>query len=332
MIKRKVAIGISTLTLMIACSPLQVQAASQNINACTGNNYNSMMPSNFSFSNCGSFSDLENLFGSGNCTITGNTSNRMMIGNLGSCPTGVKSGSCPTSVKSGSCTTDCQSGSCTTDCESGSCATDCQSESCVTDCESGSCTTNSKSEKRGAVAKTETTAKTETAPKTETATKTEIATKTETAAKTETVAKTEIEATTKNTDKVDTATSESTFATEVVRLVNVERAKQGLGALKIDAKVTSAANVRAKEIIQSFAHTRPNGSSFATALKESGANYSGCGENIAWGQQSPETVVKAWMNSAGHRANILNPKFTTIGVGNTQNSNGTPYWVQLFTY
>ncbi|MBE5993436.1 MAG: hypothetical protein E7247_13755 [Paenibacillaceae bacterium] len=115
-------------------------------------------------------------------------------------------------------------------------------------------------------------------------------------------------------------------------MVNAERAKAGLAPLTIDANVEKAANVRANEIQTSFEHVRPNGSSFSTALREQSVNFQGAGENIAWGQKTPEEVMNAWMNSAGHRANILNKNFTHIGVGNLQNSAGTQYWVQLFTY
>jgi uncharacterized protein YkwD len=126
--------------------------------------------------------------------------------------------------------------------------------------------------------------------------------------------------------------STSSYAKQVVNLVNKERAKAGLSALTIDSKVEKAALVRAKEIQSSFSHTRPNGSMFASALKEAGVSYNGAGENIAWGQKTPEEVVTAWMNSPGHRANILNKNFKYIGVGNLQNSSGAQYWVQLFTY
>ena len=68
------------------------------------------------------------------------------------------------------------------------------------------------------------------------------------------------------------------------------------------------------------------------ALKEAGVSYRGAGENIAWGQKSPEEVMKGWMNSAGHRANILNERFTAIGVGYHQNNKGVNYWSQLFIY
>ena len=123
----------------------------------------------------------------------------------------------------------------------------------------------------------------------------------------------------------------SAQAAEVARLVNAERAKQGLSALKIDVRVQSAAQVRATEIEKSFSHTRPNGSSCFTALAEAGASYQGAGENIAWGQKTPAAVMNAWMNSSGHRANILSSKFTTIGVGVAE-IGGTLYWTQLFTY
>ena len=121
------------------------------------------------------------------------------------------------------------------------------------------------------------------------------------------------------------------YLKQVVDLVNAERAKEGLAPLSVNAKVQAAAQVRAMESEKLFSHTRPDGSSFATALKEQGVSYRRAGENIAWGQRTPEQVVNAWMNSAGHRANIMNPNFTTIGVGYYQNANGTNYWCQLFT-
>lgn len=119
------------------------------------------------------------------------------------------------------------------------------------------------------------------------------------------------------------------YIQQITNLVNVERSKAGLAPLTLDKKVTAAAQVRAEEIRQSFSHTRPNGSNFATALREENISYRRAGENIAWGQPSPEAVVKAWMNSSGHRANILNKNFTKIGVGYAQ-YNGRNYWSQLF--
>lgn len=126
----------------------------------------------------------------------------------------------------------------------------------------------------------------------------------------------------------DTNTS---YAGQVVDLVNVHRANAGLSPLTMLDDLNNAALIRAKETTQSFSHTRPNGSSFSSVLNENGISYKGAGENIAWGQQTPEAVVNGWMNSDGHRANILNSDYTSIGVG-YYSYNSTPYWVQLFTY
>ena len=128
------------------------------------------------------------------------------------------------------------------------------------------------------------------------------------------------------------ADKELTFAEQVVELVNQERTKAGLNAVTLDQNIASAALVRAKEIETSFSHTRPNGSKFSTALTEQGVTFKGAGENIAWGQKSPEAVMQAWMNSEGHRANILNKNFTKLGVGYSQNAAGRNFWTQLFTY
>lgn len=134
------------------------------------------------------------------------------------------------------------------------------------------------------------------------------------------------------TSQPDSSIEELSFAEQVVKLVNKERAKAGLSALTLDEEITSAALIRANEIETSFSHTRPDGRDFSSVLKDQGISFRGAGENIAWGQKSPEEVMNAWMNSDGHRANILNPNFTKIGVGHRQNSSGRNYWVQLFTY
>ena len=107
-----------------------------------------------------------------------------------------------------------------------------------------------------------------------------------------------------------------------------------------DETVTTAAMTRSKEIEKSFSHTRLDGRGFGTAITDLGITYRGAGEiptlvtNTAkvWGQKTPEAVMNAWMNSEGHRANILNPNFKKIGVGYRTNSQGTTYWTQLFTY
>ena len=122
----------------------------------------------------------------------------------------------------------------------------------------------------------------------------------------------------------------SGYADAVVKLVNQERAKAGLKSLSVNQAAAAAANVRAREIEGAFSHTRPNGSSFSTALKEQGASYRAAGENIAYGQRSAEQVMEGWMNSSGHRANILNAQYTAIGVGVYRSASGTLHWVQLF--
>lgn len=129
----------------------------------------------------------------------------------------------------------------------------------------------------------------------------------------------------------ETDINKLSYAEQVVELVNAERAKAGLGALTLDKSIEAAALVRAREIEISFSHTRPDGRSFSTVLNDNGISFSGAGENIAWGQKSPEEVVNAWMNSPSHRANILNSRFTKIGVGYYQNQSGRNFWTQLFT-
>lgn len=125
------------------------------------------------------------------------------------------------------------------------------------------------------------------------------------------------------------STGDSSYAYQVVDLVNQERAKYGLSALSVDTTLMNAAQKRAIETVTSFSHTRPNGSAFSTVLSEYNYSYRTAGENIAYGQRTPEEVVNAWMNSSGHRANILNSSYTKIGVG-CYKSGSTYYWSQLF--
>lgn len=119
------------------------------------------------------------------------------------------------------------------------------------------------------------------------------------------------------------------YILRILELVNEERAKVGLNQVTLDTAASKAAQIRAKEIVSNFSHTRPNGSSCFTALSEQDVRYRTAGENIAWGQRTPEQVMEGWMNSSGHRANILNETFTHIGVGYHQ-QNGVNYWTQLF--
>ncbi|KMW22659.1 CAP domain-containing protein [Enterocloster citroniae] len=131
-------------------------------------------------------------------------------------------------------------------------------------------------------------------------------------------------------DQPETDGSQDAFANQVVKLVNEERAKAGLSPLSVNSKAVNAAQTRAREIEKSFSHTRPDGSSFNTALTEAGVSFRGAGENIAYGQTTPQQVMEGWMNSSGHRANILNANYTSIGVGHYKNGAGVDYWTQLF--
>ncbi|MDE6780376.1 MAG: hypothetical protein K2J40_02815 [Ruminococcus sp.] len=119
------------------------------------------------------------------------------------------------------------------------------------------------------------------------------------------------------------------YAYQVAAIVNRERAANGLKLLKYSDTLSDAAIVRANEIQTYFSHTRPNGTSCFTAVTDMGIRYRYIGENIAYGQKSPEDVMNAWMNSSGHRANILSENFDYIGIGVTYR-NGTYYWTQFF--
>lgn len=121
------------------------------------------------------------------------------------------------------------------------------------------------------------------------------------------------------------------YRLEVVRLTNAERVKKGLQSLSIDVAVTAAAIVRTKELPLSTTHERPDGRRCFTALDEAGYNYRTAGENLAAGYKTPSEVVDGWMNSEGHRENILNDQFGHIGVGVEMDENGRLYWLQMFT-
>lgn len=170
--------------------------------------------------------------------------------------------------------------------------------------------------------------------KTTTTTK-KATTTTTTPKKTTTITTKEAIITTKVTSTKDYPYDNKTYEyiAEVVRLCNIERAEAGLSPLTLDPTLTKATMIRADELTELFSHTRPDGNSCFTALEEVGADYMTAGENIACGYVSPKDVVDGWMSSEGHRANILNEKFTKIGVGYVYSSSGIyrHYWVQMFT-
>lgn len=121
----------------------------------------------------------------------------------------------------------------------------------------------------------------------------------------------------------------SAYESEVVRLVNIERQKNGLSPLTQDWQLSRVARYKSEDMKNKgyFSHTSPTYGSPFEMMKNFGISYRSAGENIAKGYATPEAVVKGWMNSPGHRANILNKSFTHIGVGYVENGS---YWTQMF--
>ena len=119
------------------------------------------------------------------------------------------------------------------------------------------------------------------------------------------------------------------YEKEVVRLVNKERSSRGLPSLTMDWQLSRVARYKSQDMHDRgyFSHTSPTYGSPFDMISAFGINYRSAGENIAKGQRTPQEVVNAWMNSSGHRANILNASFTKIGVGYVANGN---YWTQMF--
>lgn len=126
--------------------------------------------------------------------------------------------------------------------------------------------------------------------------------------------------------------AESTQAEAVLKLVNAERAKAGVPPLTLTKKLTDIANTKAKDMADKnyFSHQSPTYGSPFDMLKQFGVSYSYAGENIAAGQKSAEEVMDSWMNSSGHKANILNKNYTEIGVGFYRGGQYGTEWVQLF--
>lgn len=119
------------------------------------------------------------------------------------------------------------------------------------------------------------------------------------------------------------------FEQEVVDLTNQEREKQGLAPLEIDSELSVVSKDKSKDMLnnQYFSHDSPTYGSPFDMMEQYGISYRTAGENIAKGQSSPEEVVNGWMNSPGHRENILNGDFTHIGVGYVEEEN---VWTQQF--
>lgn len=119
------------------------------------------------------------------------------------------------------------------------------------------------------------------------------------------------------------------YEKEVVRLVNEERRSNGLSELAYDWQLSRVARYKSQDMKDNsyFSHTSPTYGSPFQMMKSFGISYKSAGENIARGQATPRDVVNAWMNSSGHRGNILNSSFTHIGVGYVADGK---YWTQMF--
>ena len=127
--------------------------------------------------------------------------------------------------------------------------------------------------------------------------------------------------------------SVSEYATEVANIVNQYRAEAGLAPLTLSPSLCEAAEVRAAELLISFSHTRPNGQPCVSAFDSLGIPYGYAGENIAAGQKSASEVMNSWINSPGHKKNIMNPNYTKIGIACYYDASApySYYWVQMFT-
>lgn len=123
-----------------------------------------------------------------------------------------------------------------------------------------------------------------------------------------------------------------TIENQVIELVNKQRVSAGLAPLKTNWELSRVARYKSQDMINKhyFAHQSPTYGSPFNMMETFGIKFSAAGENIAYGQRTPSEVMNAWMNSPGHRNNILSPIYNQIGVGVAKASNGTLYWTQMF--
>ena len=121
----------------------------------------------------------------------------------------------------------------------------------------------------------------------------------------------------------------SAYESEVIRLVNVQRTQYGLKPLTANWELSRVARYKSQDMVDHhyFSHTSPTYGTPFQMIRSFGLSFRTAGENIAYGQRTPQAVVNAWMNSSGHRANILNASYTQIGVGYMAKGH---YWTQMF--
>lgn len=119
---------------------------------------------------------------------------------------------------------------------------------------------------------------------------------------------------------------------EVIRLVNVERSRAGLSPLKMNWELSRVARYKSADMANKgyFSHNSPTYGTPFQMMENFGLRFTAAGENIAYGQRTPAEVVRDWMNSPGHRSNIMSGSYNEIGVGLAKNKNGVCYWTQMF--
>jgi uncharacterized YkwD family protein/spore coat assembly protein SafA len=132
--------------------------------------------------------------------------------------------------------------------------------------------------------------------------------------------------------KVPNLAEVKTIEKQVAIMVNTERGKLGLAPLKLNWQLSRVARYKSQDMIDKkyFSHQSPTYGSPFVMMKNFGIRFSAAGENIAYGQRTATEVMKGWMNSPGHKANILSKNYTEIGVGLAKKSDGTLYWTQMF--
>lgn len=135
-----------------------------------------------------------------------------------------------------------------------------------------------------------------------------------------------------NIVKVPNLAEVKTIEKQVVTMVNNERSKVGLAPLRLSWQLSRVARYKSQDMIDKgyFSHQSPTYGSPFVMMKAFGIKYMSAGENIAYGQKTATSVMTGWMNSAGHKANILSKNYSEIGVGLAKKSNGTLYWTQQF--
>lgn len=166
-------------------------------------------------------------------------------------------------------------------------------------------------------------------PKTEAPAKAPVQTEKPKAETTAPTANTQTKAPAQSNTATQAKSQVSAFEQQVLDLTNAERAKYGVPALKLDTELSKVAREKSNDMKSKgyFDHNSPTYGSPFDMIKQFGISYKTAGENIAMGQRSPQEVVTAWMNSEGHRKNILNANFTHLGVGHVADGN---YWTQMF--